>query len=277
MKVPRHIVDARRDKLAALIDRHRYLPVSELCRQLGVSEATARRDLAVLVAMNKVKRTHGGALSEFNERFLSFKERQTASAASKAAIARSAVRFFEPGGVYFLDSGTTIFALAEVFCANPISPVTIVTSNIPVGELLSAVPEVSVFQLAGQILNRQSVLLGEMACRSLEFWKFDIAFLSAEAANSEGIWNTQEIIVRQQIAAIHRSARVLYCVDRDKIGAQAPFLLQAWEEVDCLLTDAPSDLLEAQQIPLVRTLGTRSRSLPPENTPVSPAFPVHFL
>jgi len=277
MRVPFHIVQARREKLAALIDRHRYLPISELCRALGVSEATARRDLAALVGMNKVKRTHGGAVAEFNERFLSFKERQTASAGSKAALAHCALRFFRPGGVYFLDSGTTIFALAEAFYANPIAPVTIVTSNIPVGELLSAVPDVSVFQLAGQILNRQSVLLGEVACRSLEFWKFDIAFLSAQAADSSGIWNTQEIIVKQQLAAIERSARVVYCVDRAKIGSRASFLLRGWDAVDCLLTDAPPKLLDKLQIPRARTIGVQTDSLPPENLQAVAGFPVHFL
>ncbi len=277
MRVPLHIVDARREKLAALIDRHRYLPISELCRHLGVSEATARRDLAALVGMNKVKRTHGGALAEFNDRFLSFKERQTESSASKAAVARAALRFIEPGGVYFMDSGTTIFALAEAFYANPITPVTIVTSNIPVGELLSAVPEVSVFQLAGQILSRQSVIVGEVACRSLGFWKFDIAFLSAEAANSDGIWNTQEIIVRQQTAAIQQSTRVVYCVDRDKIGAKAKFRLRAWEDVDCLLSDASPKLLEASQIPVAKSLGVDCRSLPSVVPPPNPVFPVHFL
>ena len=46
MRVPVHVVEARREKLAALIEKHRYLPIGELCRQLGVSEATARRDLA---------------------------------------------------------------------------------------------------------------------------------------------------------------------------------------------------------------------------------------
>ena len=43
MRVPIHVVEARREKLAALIERYRYLPVGELCRHLGVSEATARR------------------------------------------------------------------------------------------------------------------------------------------------------------------------------------------------------------------------------------------
>jgi len=272
MRVPFHVVQARREKLAALIEKHRYLPVGELCRQLGVSEATARRDLNALARSHKVKRTHGGALAEFNERFPSFNERQNAGSRGKLQIARAAHRLIRPGGVYFFDSGTTVFALAQEFRSFPVSPVTIVTSNLPVGELLSDIPDVQVFQLAGQILGRQSVLLGETACRSLEFWNFHIAFLSAEAANHQGIWNSQEMIVRQQAVAIRRSAHVVFCLDARKVGTSAPILLKPWAGSDFLLTDArPQKLLSAGITSgIVRLLPVSAASFPPELVAVSP-------
>ncbi len=81
---------------------------------------------------------------------------------------------FELNKTYFFDSGTTIFALAEAFRDQPITPVTIVTSNLPVGEMLASIPGVQVFQLAGQLLHLQSTLLGETAQKSLGFWSFDV-------------------------------------------------------------------------------------------------------
>ena len=280
MRVPIHVVEARREKLAALIERYRYLPIGELCRHLGVSEATARRDLAHLASRNKVKRTHGGALAEFNERFPSFHERQASSARSKAKVARKAVGFLKLGGTYFLDSGTTIFALAEAFREAPVSPLTIVTSNIPVGELLSSIPELSVYLTAGQILGRQSVLLGETARRSLEFWSFDMAFLSAEAANQGGIWNSQDSIVQQHLVAIRRSAHTVYCLDSSKIGAEAPFLLRKWREVDFLLTDASEEkLAKAGILPdLVKLVScSPDAPLPDIVSPSKSSFPIHYL
>lgn len=277
MRVPAHVVEARRERLAALIDRHRYLPVGELCQRLGVSEATARRDLAALASRKKVKRTHGGALAEFNERFPSFNERQRTGARSKAALARAALRVMRPGGVYFLDSGTTIFALAEAFRENPVSPVTIVTSNIPVGELLSEVPNVTVNLLAGQILGRQSVLLGEAACRSLEFWSFDIAFLSAEGVTDEGMWNSQHIVVQQQLAAMTRSRRCLFCLDRSKIGVRAAVFLAGWERVDRILTDAPVAKLKSADIPPARVLAPDFPEDALDLHPTKAQLPVHVL
>ena len=263
MKVPFHIVQSRRDRLAELLGQHHYLPVKELCRRLGVSEATARRDLAALVGEKKIKRTHGGALSEFNDRFPSFRDRQGKSARAKAKIAKAALAFMEPGGTYFLDSGTTICAMAEAFRDHPVTPVTVVTSNLPVGEMLAAIPDVQVFLVAGQLLHLQSTLLGETAQKSLWFWKFDTAFLSAEAMNREGIWNSQAAIVDQQRVVLEQSARAVFCIDGSKLNREAPHFLVPWDRVDALVTDISAERLAHAGI----SLQDRQRA------PKGPGFP----
>lgn len=243
MKVPLHVVQARRERLAQLIEQHRYLPVKELCHRLGVSEATARRDLAALVQEKKITRTYGGALHEFNDRFPSFRERRSQAARAKAKTVRGALSMFEPNKTYFFDSGTTIFALAEAFRDQPVTPVTIVTSNLPVGEMLASIPGVQVFQLAGQLLHLQSTLLGETAQKSLGFWSFDVAFLSTEGMDAAGLWNSQAAIVEQQKVVLQRSKRNVFCIDGSKLNRQAPHFLLPWDKVDFLLTDLPNEKL----------------------------------
>lgn len=280
MRVPLHIVEARRDKLANLIETHRYLPLRELCERLNVSEATARRDLAELAKRNLVKRTHGGALAEFNERFPSFQERRSLGGRLKKRVAKAATRFIQPGGTYFLDSGTTIFAMAELLRDSPPTPATIVTPNLPIGELLAGVEGLSVYLTGGQILARQSVLLGETARQSLNLWSFDIAFLSAEAANMDGIWNSQDAVVAQQRVAMDRSARVLLCLDSSKIGTSAPRQLARWDELDTLLTDASPDLLRRHGIlpDFTRVIDCDAApTLPPRTSEPDGKLPVHYL
>jgi DeoR/GlpR family transcriptional regulator of sugar metabolism len=289
VKVPFHIVQARRERLAQLLGQHRYLPVKELCRKLGVSEATARRDLAALVSEKKIKRTHGGALAEFNDRFPSFRERQGRAAPAKAKIARAALACMEPHTTCFLDSGTTICALAEAFRDHPVTPMTIVTSNLPVAEMLAAIPDVQVFTVAGQLLHLQSTLLGETAQKSLEFWKFDTAFLSAEAMNSAGVWNSQAAIVEQQRVVLQRSARAVFCIDGSKLGREAPHFLVHWDRVDVLVTDVSAERLARAGITLKdgQRSPTRGRlpaaqASPPPKIPLPErgeegGFPVHIL
>ena len=289
MKVPFHVVQARRDRLAELLGQHHYLPVKELCRRLGVSEATARRDLAALVGEKKIKRTHGGALSEFNDRFPSFRDRQGKASRAKAKIAKAALAFMEPGGTYFLDSGTTICAMAEAFREHPVTPATIVTSNLPVGEMLAAIPDVQVFLVAGQLLHLQSTLLGETAQRSLAFWKFDTAFLSAEAMNPEGIWNSQSAIVDQQRVVLQLSKRAVFCIDGSKLNREAPHFLVPWDRVDALVTDISTERLaqagiilrDAQRAPKGSGSPGMWKASALESTPSNEAdadgMPIHIL
>lgn len=248
VKVPFHIVKARRERLAAMIAQYGYMPVSELCRRLEVSEATARRDLVALAEEKKIKRTYGGAVSEFENRYPSFGERRDVSRRAKSQIAAAAVASLSSGLTLFLDAGTTVYAIAEAFRTRPVTPMTVVTSNLPVGEMLAAIPGVSVFLLAGQLLARQSTLLGEAAVKSLEFWRFDVAFLSAEGMDSSGIWNSQTAIVEQQKVVVNRSSRAVFCLDSSKLNRQAPDILLPWRRVEMLLTDTPLQKLVAAGI-----------------------------
>ncbi len=243
MKVPFHIVKARRERLAAMLAQHGYMPVSELCRRLEVSEATARRDLAALEGEKKIKRTYGGAVSEFENRFPSYNERMDNSRRAKLQIASAAVSYLSPGLTVFLDAGTTLYAVAEAFRAKPVTPITVVTPNLPAGEMLATLPGVSVFLVAGQLLARQATLLGEAAVKSLGFWRFDVAFLSAEGMDTSGIWNSQTAIVEQQKVVIARSARSIFCLDSCKVKRQAPHFLLPWNSVEMLLTDTSAELL----------------------------------
>ena len=276
-----HMVHARRAKLAALLEQHRFLPVKELCKQLGISEATARRDLAALVEEKKITRTFGGALKEFNDRFPSFRERQSQFSRGKARIAQTALSLIEQGKTYFFDSGTTIHSIAKAFCEAPVTPVKIVTSNLPVGEMLAALPGVEVFLLAGQLLHLQSTLLGQTALRSLEFWHFDRAFLSAEAMTTSGIWNSQLAIVEQQKVVMRRSSRHVFCLDGSKLERQAPHFLIGWDEVEALITDLPLKKLVAAGIPLDPSryldLADPSEERPAESSSQSDEMPVYIL
>ena len=283
MKVPRHIIHARRERLAQLLDQHRYLPVTELCRKLGVSEATARRDLAALVQEKKITRTYGGALPEFNDRFPSFRERQGKASSAKSKIAKAALAFIKPEQVCFFDSGTTVFAIAEAFSEHPVIPLTVVTSNLPVGEKLASIPGVQVFQVAGQLLHLQSTLLGETAQRSLEFWNFDVAFLSAEAMNADGLWNSEAAIVEQQQVVLKRSGKSVFCMDGSKLNRKAPHFLLPWSRVDALVTDLTNEKLLRAGIRIGAnrhrsTSGRQALEVPEAEQGIHiEELPVHFL
>ncbi len=249
MRVSRHLVDARRRRLASLIQQRGYMPIAQVCREFQISEPTVRRDLAALAGKRQIKRTFGGALSDFNNRFPSFRQRRSRNATGKRRIALAARSLIEPGWTCYLDAGTTIYALAEALVEYPVSPLTLVTPSLPVSDLLCNIEGVRLHLPGGEILPRQSVLMGSASERELGHWKFDVAFICAEAANARGLWNTQDSIVRQQLAAARHARRIIVCLDSLKVGRSASYHLLSWSKDLELVTEAGSARLGRLKLP----------------------------
>jgi len=231
------------------MQQHGHASLQEICARFSVSEATARRDLAALEQERQIIRTYGGALSEYNHRFASFRERQERHAEAKAAIARQALAHVRPGSTLFLDAGTTVYAVAEALARQPVTPLEVVTNSLPVANLLAAVPAVRLHLLGGELLFRQSVLVGPAARAAFRLYRPDLAFLGAEGMDARGLWNSQEDVAAFQREVIRRSGRSFFCLDSSKLGCRAPIFLLPWKRCGALLTDAPWERLAAASIP----------------------------
>ena len=238
MKVATSIILARRKSLAGLIESHRYLPLSEVCARLGISQATARRDLRVLVREKKITRTYGGALGIFDATFASFADRRAVDHDVKAHLAQKARGFIQENTTCFFDSGTTVFALAEALYRQPVPGLCAVTNSLPVAEMLGRCPEVEVHLLGGRFLQRQSILLGLAARRSARLWKFDLVFLGAEGFSQGGIWASEPEVATFQKALIAQAKRVIVCAHAAKLGRETGVFLTPWTSKFQLVTDA---------------------------------------
>jgi|SRR5581483_5023083 len=254
LKVPLHIVESRRRQLASWLQQQTYVPLQDVCKRFKISEATARRDLAVLAEEKQILRTYGGALSEYNARFTSFMERKQSAALAKRSIAAKARKLIKSKTTCFLDAGTTIYALAEEIHREPVEELVVVTNNMPVAELLAQTDGVHVHILGGHFLHRQSVLAGETARKALAFYRIDQAFLSAEGMTRDGLWNSQDEIVALQQRVMERASARIFCVDRTKLDRTAPSFLAPWSRIDLLATNATPAQLAASGIPTSKIL-----------------------
>jgi DeoR/GlpR family transcriptional regulator of sugar metabolism len=246
VRVALHVVEARRRRMALLLQENGYLPVQEVCQRLGISEATARRDLAALELQKRVRRTFGGALVDLQLRFPPFQQRLRQGAEGKRRVARAARECLHEGYTCYMDPGTTIYAVAEALLETPVKPLTVVTASLPVANALVQMEGCQVHLLGGQLQPQQSALLGPGAQRGVVPWKFDVALLGVQGVDAEGIWNTTAEVVDLQHAVMERSKRVVICVDARKVGEKAPHFLGDWRGEFELLTPAtPARLAEA--------------------------------
>lgn len=252
MRVPLHLVERRREQLRSLIRTDGFLPVAEICRRLGVSEATVRRDLTSIAAHGHITRTHGGALADYNASFASHSERASHARTAKDRIARTAAACLPPTGTVFFDAGTTIQAVARRLLRrrSNLSGLTVVTNSLPVATMLGGAPGLELHVLGGTFLHRQAVLLGADAVKALADWKFDAAFLGGEGFDASGITNSHEEIARFQVALIRHSHRTYFCLDSSKLGRATPHLVVGWTGAFTLVTDARSARLASTAIPV---------------------------
>lgn len=243
MKVAYEVVKARRDQLAQMLAEHQYLPLSEVCARLGISEATARRDLTALEREHAITRTYGGAVGDYNRRFDSFRERLAQAADAKRRIAHAALGLIKPRMVVYLDGGTSVYAVAEALALGGPRPLTVVTNNLMVAERLSDIDGIELAVLAGQYLRRQAVILGAKAQTSAKLWRYDLALFGAEAMTARGLWNTQADVVAVERTVARATKATAFLVDATKLGATAPVFLLPWTDIDKLVTDASADVL----------------------------------
>ena len=252
MRVPRHIVDRRQARLRDLIRTDGFLPVAEICRRLGVSPATARRDLAAVAAGGHITRTRGGALADYNASFASLGERSGRARTAKGRIAAAAMARFPARGTVFLDAGTTVQAVARQLLRTrrDLAGLTLVTNSLPVATLLGGARGLDLHVLGGTFLHRQAVLLGADAVRALAGWDFAAAFLGGEGMDAAGITNSHAEIAAFQQAVLRRTKAACFCLDASKLGRATPYRVAGWDTPGTLVTDATAAQLAAAGITL---------------------------
>ncbi len=249
MRVPRHLVDQRHERLRALIRTDGFLPVAEICRRLGVSVATARRDLAAVAANGHITRTRGGALADYNTTFASLGERSGRARTAKGRIAAAAAARIPQRGIVFLDAGTTVQAIARLLLRRgDLAGLTVVTNSLPVATLLGGARGLELHVLGGTFLHRQAVLLGADAVHSLRNWRFHAAFLGGEGMDAAGITNSHPDIAAFQQAVLQRSRAAYVCLDATKLGRVTPHRVAPWSQLGTLVTDATPDQLASAGI-----------------------------
>jgi DeoR/GlpR family transcriptional regulator of sugar metabolism len=251
MRVPKHLVDRRREELRGLIQGSGFLPVAEICRRLAISEATARRDLVAMEGNGHITRTYGGALADYNSAFASLDERSGRARLAKARIAAKAAAQIPRSGTIFLDAGTTIHAVARALTRRrDLVHLVVATNSLAAASVLAGIAGVELHVIGGMFLNRQAALMGTRAIRSLGGWAFDAAFLSAEGMDAAGLSNSHASIAAFQKAVLRHAKRKFFCLDASKLGRSTPHRVAPWQQLTTLVTDAAPKHLAEQGISL---------------------------
>jgi DeoR family transcriptional regulator, fructose operon transcriptional repressor len=229
----------RQQKIVEIVNERLSVRVSELSKLFSVTEETIRRDLEKLERENKLKRSHGGAISIRDETEIDFSEREITNVAEKKAIAQEAVKQISSGDRIILDASTTAWYLAKSL---PDMPLTVVTNSIKVAIELSKKEKIQVISTGGMLLPRSLSYVGPLAERSLETYHVDKAFLSCKGIHLEsGLSESNEWQALLKKRMMDIADQTILMADSSKFGIRTFVHMASLSNIDHIITDNKID------------------------------------
>ena len=229
----------RRARLRELVRARRVVRLQEVCGELDVSTATARRDLEELEQRGELRRVHGGAVSvESRLEEPLFDDKTSLAAREKQRIAQAALQMIRPGETIYLDGGSTVLALARLLRDR--TNVTVVTNSLRAAiELAGAGPRLLL--VGGELRRLSQTMVGPLTRSVLEELHVDRAFMGTMGFAVEGLTTTDPGEAFTKELVMRRARAVVLLADSSKAGkilfARAGRLAQ----VHMLITDKKLD------------------------------------
>jgi DeoR/GlpR family transcriptional regulator of sugar metabolism len=237
---PRELAPKRLERLRQILRIDHVVSVEELSRQLGVSSATVRRDLAQLESLGEVRRVHGGAVgteSRLEEPL--FDDKTSIAAREKQRIAQAALKFIKPNDTIFLDGGSTVLELARL--VRDRSNLTVVTNSLRAAiELAAQGPRVIL--IGGEFRRLSQTLVGPLTRLTLDEVHVDKAFMGTIGLTlEEGLTTTDPSEAYTKELVMQHARQVFLLADHSKVGKVSFACAGQLGKVQVLITDKQID------------------------------------
>lgn len=240
----------RERRIRELLLAQEFVDLATLCRELGTSESSVRRDLASLEHAGVLRRVHGGAMAAGSRGEVYDYSRHTERAAEeKRRIGRRAADLVEDGTTIILDGGTTVSAMARELLDRSLH---VVTNSVSIAQILSSSRSVEVTLTGGVLSARLGVLLGPFCEDMLGQVSADAAIMGIGGVTDTGLSNNNTLLVGTEKRMIASARRVIILADHGKFGRAAMVPLAPLDVVDVVVSDTG---LEEKHRRLVRRHG----------------------
>jgi len=211
------LAPARQARLREFVRQAGAARVDDICRELRISPATARRDLEELEARGQLRRVHGGAVSvESRLEEPLFDDKTALAAREKRRIAERAAALIKAGDTVYLDGGSTVLELARLLVDR--SDLTVATNSLRAAiELSGRGPRLIL--IGGELRRLSQTVVGPLTPNLLEQLHFDFAFMGTMGlTEAEGLTTSDPGEAFTKRLAMQRAQRVVLLADSGKVG-----------------------------------------------------------
>jgi DeoR/GlpR family transcriptional regulator of sugar metabolism len=227
-------MEPRKERILSYAYQEGRVLVRDLAEQLGVSEATIRRDLHGLASEGLLELNHGGA-SVIRDSDYSFMSKSMRNIEAKKIIAQLAAGLVEDGDQIFLDSGTTCFAMTAPLRGK--KRLSVIVNSVRTAQELKA-PGVDTLLLGGQFRQDRMDTVGPIALETLEQLRGFRAFIGSDGISIETGLSSVDIDSAHIIKVVSRNAREnILLADSSKFGHPALYKIMDFENVSMVITE----------------------------------------
>lgn len=241
------LTNNRLKKILQIMEDEGDVRISELSQQLGVSEATIRRDLDALHADDKVLRVHGGAVLKERPLFEAPVQRRIRqNEQEKKAIAQAAADMIGAKEAVFLGSGTTTMEIAK--CLVDRKDLSVVTNSLLVAQTLATCEGINLIFLGGFLRSGELSFIGHITEQAIKEVRVDKIIMGIPAIDVKaGLTNDYLPEVMTDRAILAMEADLIIVADHTKFGKTASAYMAPVTRIATLVTDAQTDkkILEA--------------------------------
>jgi DeoR/GlpR family transcriptional regulator of sugar metabolism len=234
----------RHASILRLLDERGRVRNTELAELLGVTEPTIRKDVADLARQQRLHRTHGGAIAIRPAIEPDLPARMGRNVDAKIRIARACLSLINTGDAIFLDSGSTVLAIAEQLTAAAAAGVThnvnVLTNALAVAQTLADRAGIRHTVLGGSYRPTGGCFVGPLTQDDLGRFTVNLAFLGVTGVTEHGftVADLSEAQVKRTV--IDRARRVVVVMDHTKVGAADFAKICDLDAVATVVTDEPN-------------------------------------
>lgn len=212
-----------------LADKGRVI-VTDLAKQMGVSEHTIRRDLQELARKGLCKKVYGGAVSQMVQSS-SFEVRASQNLLEKSQVARRCAQLIKANSCVFIDAGSTYLAMVE-FIPQDLE-LTIVTNSPQIAAALSGRPQGELILLGGKVNPFTGSTLGSAPVKQINGMIFDQTFIGVCGLDPQAGLTAvcyEDACFKKEV--LSQSNEVIAAVTAEKMSQVARYKVASSEDID---------------------------------------------
>lgn len=239
----------QQERLALILERlatQSSVDVASLSGDLGVSQASVRRDLQLLEAQQLLTRTHGGAVASGVLYELPMRYRGGRHHAEKRAIAKCVAQMLGPEvGSVGLNGGSTTTEVARALAGR--ERLRVVTNALNIASDLAVRSNIELVVCGGSVRTESYELVGPLSELTLANVNLDVAIVGVDGVSTTaGLTTHHEVEAQTNRTLLRTAERVIVVADSSKLGRRGFARISDLSVVHDLVTDAAAQESDVQ-------------------------------